>query len=97
MELEVSKDAPCRDECAGHAGEDLPVAQVARAAGLWRPCGLLDELAVELISQWFELLARLQDALNDGHGVSHALQMLQRAEHLEGFILQGCVASASWS
>lgn len=97
MELEISEDAPGRDEGAGHAGEDLPVAQVPGAAGLRRPRGLLDELAVELISQRFELLARLQDALDDGHRVSHTLQVLQRAEHLQGFVLQGCVASASWS
>lgn len=93
MELEVSEDAPGRYEGAGHAGHDLPAAEVPRAAGLRRPCRLLDQLAVELISQRFELLAGLQDALDDGHRVGYALQVLQRAEHLEGFLLQRGVTS----
>lgn len=95
MELEVSEDAPGRDEGAGHAGQDLPAAQVSGAAGLRRPHRLLDQLAEELVPQRSELLAGLQDALDDGHRVGHALQVLQRAEHLERFFLQRRVTSVS--
>lgn len=97
VELEVSEDAPGWDEGAAHAGQDLPTAEVPGAARLRRPCRLLDQLAVELVPQRFELLARLQDALDDGHRVGHALQVLQRAEHFEGFVLQRRVASVSRS
>lgn len=95
VELEVSEDAPGRDEGAGHAGQDLPAAEVPGAARLRRPRRLLDQLAEELVPQRFELLAGLQDALDDGHRVGHALQVLQRAEHFEGFVLQRRVASVS--
>lgn len=95
MELEVSEDAPGRNEGAGHAGQDLPAAQVPGAAGLRRPCRLLDQLAEELVPQRSELLAGLQDALDDGHRVGHALQVLQRAEHLERLFLQRRVTSVS--
>lgn len=95
MELEVSEDAPGGDEGAGHAGQDLPAAEVPRAARLRRPRRLLDQLTEELVPQGFELLAGLQDALDDGDRVSHALQVLQRAEHFEGFFLQRRVASVS--
>lgn len=95
MELEVSEDAPGRDEGAGHAGQDLPAAEVPRASWLRRSCRLLDQLTVELIPQWFELLTGLQNALDDGHRVSHALQVLQRAEHLESFLLERRIASVS--
>lgn len=92
MQLEVSEDAPGGHEGAGHAGQDLPAAQVAGAAGLRRPRGLLDELAVDLVPQRPQLLARLQDALDDGHRVGHALQVLQGVEHLQGLLLQRCAA-----
>lgn len=88
MQLEISQDAPGGHEGAGHAGQDLPAAQVACAAGLRRPRRLLDELAVDLVPQRPQLLARLQDALDDGHWVGHAIQVLQGAEHLQGFLLQ---------
>lgn len=88
VQLEVSEDAPGGHEGAGHAGQDLPAAQVAEAARLRRPRGLLDELAVDLVPQRSQLLACLQDALDDGHWVGHALQVLQGAEHLQGFFLQ---------
>lgn len=94
MELEVSEYAPRGDKGAGHAGQDLPAAEVPRTARLRRPCGLFDQLAVELITQRFELLTRLQDALDDGNRVSHSVQVLQGAEHLEGFVLQSRVAPA---
>lgn len=97
MELEVSEYAPRGDKGAGHAGQDLPAAEVPKTPGLRRPCGLFDELAVELVTQSFELLAGLQDALDDGDRVSHSIQVLQRAEHLEGFVLQSRVAPALWS
>lgn len=97
VELEVSEDAPGRDEGAGHAGQDLPAAEVPGAGGLRRPHRLLDQLAVELVPQRSELLAGLQEALDDGHRVGHALQVLQRAEHFEGFVLQRRVAPVSQS
>ncbi len=97
VKLEVSEDAPGWDEGAGHAGQDLPAAEVPGAAGLRRPCRLLDQLAEELVPQRFELLAGLQDALDNGYWVGYALQVLQRAEHFEGFILQRRVASVPWS
>lgn len=90
MQLEVSEDAPGGHEGAGHAGQDLPATQVAWAAGLRRPRGLLDELAVDLVPQRPQLLARLKNALDDWHRVSHALQVLQGTEHLQSFLLQCC-------
>lgn len=97
VELEVSEDAPGGDEGAGHAGQDLPDAEVCRAPWLVGPRGLFDQLTVELVPQGAELLARLQDPLDDGHQVGHALQVLQRAEDFQGFVLQRGVASASWN
>lgn len=94
MELEVSEDAPGGDEGAGHAGQDPPDAEVAGASRLRRARRLFDQLTVELVPQGAELLARLQDPLDDGHRVGHALQVLQRAEDFEGFALQRGVAPA---
>lgn len=91
MELEVAQDAPGGHEGAGHAGQDLPAAEVSRSPRLRRPRRLLYQLTEELVPQRFELLSGLQDALDDGHGVGHALQVLQRAEDFEGFVLQGGV------
>lgn len=93
MELEVSEDAPRGVERAGRAGQDLPDADISRTSWLRRTRCLLDQLTVELVTQWAELLTRLQDALDDGHHVGYALQVLQRAEHFERFILQRRVAS----
>lgn len=97
VELEVSEDAPGGDEGAGHAGQDLPDAEVAGASWLRRPRALFDQLTVELVPQGAELLARLEDTLDDGHRVGHALQVLQRAEDFQGFVLQGRIVPGSWN
>lgn len=54
--------------------------------------GLFDELAVQLVSQRSEVMPGLQDALDDGNGVGHGLQLLEGIEDLDGFILKGGVA-----
>lgn len=92
VELEVLEDAPARQEGATEACEDLPAIQVAGTARVWDFVGLFDELAVELVTQWAQVMARLQDALDDGDGVGHGLQLLQGVEDLDGFILQCGVA-----
>lgn len=97
VKLQVSEDAPGWDKGAGNTGQDLPAAEVPRTAWLRWSRRLLDQLTVELIPQRLELLAGLQDALDHRHRVGHSLQVLQRAEHLEGLVLQRGVASAPWS
>lgn len=92
VELEVLEDPPTGQEGAAQAGEDLPAAQVARAARLRRLVGLLDELAVQLVAQRAQVVPRLQDALDYGDGVRHGLQLLEGVEDLDGFILEGGVA-----
>ena len=95
VELEVSQDAPGGQEGAGHAGEDLPAADVPGAAGLGGACGLFHQLAVQLVPQRLQILARLQQTLDQRHRVRHALQVLQGAEHLQSLLLQGGVAPQS--
>lgn len=51
MEFEIFQDAATRQECATHAGEYLPTIQVPHAPRVRHFIGLLDELAVELISK----------------------------------------------
>lgn len=97
VELEVSEDAPGGGEGAGHAGQDLPEAEVPGAPWMGGPRGLFDQLTVELVPQGAELLARLQDALDDGHRVGHALQVLQRAEDLQGLVVERGVVPGPWS
>lgn len=92
VELEVLEDAAARQEGAAQARQDLPAVQVARAARARHFVGLLDELAVQLVSQGPEVVPRLQDALDDGSGVRHGLQLLKRIEDLDGFVLKGGVA-----
>ena len=38
------------------------------------------------------LFRSLQDALDDRDGVGHGLQLLERIEYLDGFVLKGRVA-----
>lgn len=92
VEAEVLEDAAAGQEGAAQTREDLPAAQVARAARLRHFVGLLDELTVQLISQRPEVVPRLQDALDYGDGVRHGFQLLEGIEDLDGFILKGGVA-----
>lgn len=92
VELEVLENPPTRQEGAAQAGQDLPAVQVAHAARMWHLVGLLDELAVQLVSQRSEVMPSLQDALDYGNGVGHGFQLLQGIEDLDGFILEGGVA-----
>lgn len=92
MEPQVLEDAPARQEGAAQARQDLPAAQVAHAARMGHLVGLFDELAVQLVAQGAEVMAGLQDALDDGNGVGHGLQLLEGIEDLDGFVLKGCVA-----
>ena len=92
MELEVAQDPAARQEGAAHAGEEVPVRAIGWAAGLGHVIGLFDELAVDLVAQRPQVLARLQDALDDGHRVQHRLHLLERVKHPHGLILQAGVA-----
>ena len=77
VELEVLEDPAAGQEGAAQAGEDLPAAEVAHAARVGHLVGLLDELAVQLVSQRPEVMPRLEDALDDGNRVGHGLQLLE--------------------
>lgn len=92
VELEVLKDGSARQEGTAEARQDLPAVQVAHTARVGHLIGLLDELAVHFIPQRPQVVPRLQDALDDGDGVGHGLQLLERIEYLDSFILEGCVA-----
>lgn len=92
MELEVLEDPAAGQEGAAQAGEDLPAAEVAHAARVRHLVGLLDELAVQLVSQRPEVVPRLEDALDDGNRVGHGLQLLEGVEYLDGFVLKRRVA-----
>lgn len=69
MKLEVAQDAPARQEGAAHAGQQVPVGPVGGAVGVRDVIGLLDQLTVDLVSQWPQVLTGLQDSLDDWHGV----------------------------
>lgn len=69
VELEVLEDPPAGQEGAAQAGQDLPAAQVAHAARMGHFVRLLDELAVQLVSQRPEVMSCLEDALDDGNRV----------------------------
>lgn len=88
MELQVSQDASTWKEGAAHASEQVPVGVACRAVWLRHVIGLFDKLAIDLISDWPEVLAGLQDSLDDGDGVSHDLHLLQRVKDLHCFILE---------
>ena len=92
MELEVLEDPSAGQEGAAQAGEDLPAAEVAHAAWVGHLVGLLDELAVQLVSQRPEVVPRLEDALDDGNRVGHGLQLLEGVVYLDGFVLKRRVA-----
>lgn len=69
MEAEVAQDGTAGQEGAAHAGEQVPVGAVGRAVGLQHVIGLFDQLTVHLVSEWPQVVAGLQDALDDVHGV----------------------------
>lgn len=69
VESEVTQDGATGQEGATHAGEQVPVCTVCRAVGLGHMIGLFDQLTVHLVSQWPQIVAGLQDALDDGDRV----------------------------
>lgn len=77
VELEVLEDSSAGQEGTAEAGQDLPAVKVAHTARMGHLIGLLDELAVQLVPQRPQVMPRLQDALDDGDGVGHGLQLLQ--------------------
>lgn len=92
VEAEVLEDPPAWQEGAAETRQDLPAAQVAHTAWMGHFVGLLDELAIQLVSQRSEVMPSLQDALDYGNGVRHGFQLLEGIEYLDGFILKGRVA-----
>lgn len=66
--------------------------KVPGAVGLWHMVRLLDQLAIDLVTEGPEVMAGLQDALDDGDGVRHCLDLLQGVEDLHGFVLEAAVA-----
>lgn len=87
VEPEVAQDASAGQEGAAHARHQLPVVQVASAVRMWHVIGLFDELAVHFITEGLQIVAGLQDALDDGYGVRHCLDFLKGVEDLHCFIL----------
>lgn len=65
---------------------------VSRAVGLRHVIGLFDQLTVDLVSERLQVMAGLQDALDDGHRVGDDLHLLQRVEDLHRLILQAAIA-----
>ena len=92
MKLEVAQDTPAGEESAAHTGEQVPVGTIGQTVGLGNVIGLFDQLTVDLVSEWPQVLAGLQDALDDGHRVRHRLHLLQRVEYLHRLVLQAGVA-----
>lgn len=91
MKLEVAEDSPAGQKGATHAGHQLPMVKVSRIIGLWDMVGLLDELTVHLIAEGPEIMAGLQDTLDNRDGVRHSLNLLKGIEDLHGFILEAAV------
>lgn len=77
VELKVLEDSTARQEGAAEAREDLPAVKVAHTARMRHLGGLLDELTVQLVPQRPQVMARLQDALDDRDRVRHGLQLLE--------------------
>lgn len=69
VESKVTQNGSTGQEGTAHAGEQVPVCAVCGAVGLGHVIGLFDQLTVHLISQWPQIMAGLQDALNDGNRV----------------------------
>lgn len=87
VELQVAQDGAVGQERAAHAREQVPVGTVSGAVGLGDVIGLFDQLTVDLIAQFSQVLAGLQDSLDDGHGIRHDLHFLQGIEDLHGLVL----------
>ncbi|KAF3845032.1 hypothetical protein F7725_008195 [Dissostichus mawsoni] len=99
VEAEVSDDDSTGEEGAAHAGEQVPVSPVGGAVRLRHMIGLLDHLTIYLknrklvlIPERAQVLAGLQDALNDGHCVRQRLHLLQGVENSHRLILQTGIA-----
>lgn len=65
---------------------------VGGAVGVRHVVGLLDELAVDLVSQGPQVLTGLENPLDDWDRVRHRLHLLQRVEDLHSLVLQAGVA-----
>lgn len=59
VKLEVAQDASTGKECAAHAGQEMPVGAIGRTVGVRDVIGLFDQLTVDLISQWPQVLTGL--------------------------------------
>ena len=92
MELEIAQDASAGQEGAAHTGEEVPVGAIGRIVGLGDMIGLFDQLTVDLVPEWPQVLAGLQDALDDWHRVRHRLHLLQRVEDLHRLILEAGIS-----
>lgn len=92
MELEVTEDSSAGQEGAAHAGHQLPVVKVPRSVGLWHVVCLLDQLTVHLVPEGPEIMAGLQNALDNGDGVRDRLDLLKGVKDLHCFILEAAVA-----
>lgn len=68
---------------------------VGRTVGVWDVIGLFDQLTVDFISQRPQILAGLQDSLDDWHRIGHCLHLLERVENLHGLVLQAGVTFLS--
>ncbi len=92
VESEVTQNGATGQEGATHAGEQVPVCAVCRAVGLGHVIGLFYQLTVHLISQWPQIVAGLQDALDDGDRVWNYLHFLKWVKDLHSLILQASIS-----
>ena len=72
-------------EAAGHAGKHLPGSEAVRYSTVAR---LLHQLAVELVTQWWQIDAGLQHTLHDGYRVVRGVQLQQAVEEPHGLVTQ---------
>lgn len=76
VKAQVFEYAAAGQECAAHAGEQLPVSELwvrLRLHTWFGDAGLFDELAVEFISERPEVEAGLEDALYERNGLTGQL------------------------
>lgn len=91
MELEIAENPSTGQESAAHAAHQLPVVKVSSAVGMGHMVRLFDQLAIHFITEWLQIMAGLQNALDDGYGIRHRLNLLQGVKDLHSFILQAAV------